>query len=184
MLVSALEHRDAIAQMFRKEEVVQEIELFELSRHEWKCAEQLRDALEHATEYFSRAGSPNLPFVIVAMDQLDEQLTTITLNTALEPAIRAAANLAKQTLNCYYSLTDQADAYRVSMVLHPRRKLEYFETAGWTKEWILAAEALTRDIYTTRYLSREVQNDIEQVVPAPKVRPPAVLPALCAHRVP
>ncbi|KAI5822049.1 hypothetical protein K523DRAFT_288519, partial [Schizophyllum commune Tattone D] len=110
--------------------------------------------MKHATKYFSRAGSPNLPFVIVAMDQLDEQLTTITLNTALEPAIRPAANLAKQTLNRYYLLTDQADAYRVSMgsqVLHPRRKLEYFETAGWTKEWILAAEALTRDIYTTRY---------------------------------
>ncbi|KAL1711435.1 hypothetical protein EV715DRAFT_174506, partial [Schizophyllum commune] len=46
MLVSALLHRDAIDQMFRKEEVLKEIEAFELSRHEWRCAEQLRDALE------------------------------------------------------------------------------------------------------------------------------------------
>ncbi|KAL1711436.1 hypothetical protein EV715DRAFT_172610, partial [Schizophyllum commune] len=94
---------------------------------------------------------PNLPFVIVAMDQLDEQLTTISLNNTLEPAIRAAAKLAKGTLNRYYSLTDEADAYRVSMVLHPRRKLEYFQSAGWSPEWITAAEALTREIYTKRY---------------------------------
>ncbi|KAL1733409.1 hypothetical protein EV714DRAFT_204398, partial [Schizophyllum commune] len=115
MLASALEHRDAIEQMFRKDSILSEIEPFELSRHEWRCAEQLRDALEHATEYFSRSGTPNLPFVIVAMDNLDEQLSTISINDALEPAIRAAAGLAKRTLNHYYSLTDDADAYRVAM---------------------------------------------------------------------
>ncbi|KAL1684470.1 hypothetical protein GGG16DRAFT_68233, partial [Schizophyllum commune] len=46
MLVSALEHRDAIEKMFKNEAIVEEIEPFELTRHEWKCAEQLRDALE------------------------------------------------------------------------------------------------------------------------------------------
>ena len=46
MLVSALEHRDAIDKMFKNEEVLAEVEPYELSRHEWKCAEQLRDALE------------------------------------------------------------------------------------------------------------------------------------------
>ncbi|KAI4293807.1 hypothetical protein K525DRAFT_174815, partial [Schizophyllum commune Loenen D] len=114
----------------------------ELSRHEWKCAEQLRDALEpmkQATEYFSRANRPSLPFVIVAMDELDRQLSTTSINMTLEPAIRAAAGLAKRTLNRYYSLTDQADAYRISMVLHPRHKLEYFKRAGWSAEWIAEA---------------------------------------------
>ena len=46
MLVSALEHRDVIDKMFKNEEVLAEVEPYELSRHEWKCAEQLRDALE------------------------------------------------------------------------------------------------------------------------------------------
>ena len=71
--------------------------------------------MKQATEYFSRANRPNLPFVIIAMDELDRQLSTMSINNALEPAIRAATGLAKRTLNRYYSLTDQADAYRVSM---------------------------------------------------------------------
>ncbi|KAI4293593.1 hypothetical protein K525DRAFT_178483, partial [Schizophyllum commune Loenen D] len=119
-----------------------EIETLELTRHEWKCAEQLRDALEpmkQATEYFSCSGCPNLPFVIVAMDKLDESLASLGVNSAFEPAVRAAASLAKRTLNRYYSMTDEADAYRISMVLHPRRKLEYFKEVGWSSEWIAEA---------------------------------------------
>ncbi|KAL1724845.1 hypothetical protein EV714DRAFT_187146, partial [Schizophyllum commune] len=127
MLVSALEHGDAIDKMFKNEAVLAEVEAYELSRHEWKCAEQLRDALKHTTEYFLRANRSNLPFVIIAMDELDKQLSTMSINMTLEPAIRAAAGLAKRTLNRYYSLTDQADAYRISMVLHPQHKLGYFE---------------------------------------------------------
>ncbi|KAL1684387.1 hypothetical protein GGG16DRAFT_68413 [Schizophyllum commune] len=144
--------------MYEKEEIAAELESFELSRHEWRCAEQLRDTLE----YFSRADRPNLPFVIVAMDKIDEKLASTSVNTALELAIRAAARLAKHTLNRYYSLTDDADAYRISMVLHPRRKLEYFRAAGWSTEWVAEAEALTRRIYDKRYAMREVEN-VEEV---------------------
>lgn len=71
--------------------------------------------MKQATEYFSRANRPHLPSVIIAMDELDKQLSTTSVNMALEPALRAAAGLAKRTLNRYYSLTDQADAYRISM---------------------------------------------------------------------
>ncbi|TRM62979.1 hypothetical protein BD626DRAFT_358875, partial [Schizophyllum amplum] len=94
---------------------------------------------------------PNLPFVIIAMDTLDERLATLSINNDLEPAIRAAANLAKRTLNKYYSLTDQADAYRIAMVLHPRHKLEYFEKIGWPSDWISAAQAVTRSVFDSRY---------------------------------
>ncbi|KAL1698791.1 hypothetical protein EV121DRAFT_163670, partial [Schizophyllum commune] len=66
-------------------------------------------------------------------------------------AIRAAADLAKRTLNQYYLLTDEADAYRVLMVLHPQHKLAYFKSAGWDNEWVLRAENLTRTIYKERY---------------------------------
>ncbi|KAL1748219.1 hypothetical protein HDZ31DRAFT_30289 [Schizophyllum fasciatum] len=184
MLVSALEHRDAIDKMYKRDDVVKEIEPLELSRHEWKCAEQLRDALDQATEYFSRANRPNLPFVIVAMDELDRQLSTMSINTALEPAIRAAAGLAKRTLNRYYSLTDQADSYRVSMgawpclcalscakffiVLHPRHKLEYFKRAGWASDWVAEAERITRHAYDSHYVDRDVVRNEEEVIPAPQ----------------
>ena len=143
--------------------------------------------MKQATEYFSRADCASLPFVIVAMDKLDEQLTTISVTQTLEPAIRAAAGLAKRTLNQYYSLTDEADAYRVSMgasathttcslltnvptVLHPRRKLEYFQEAGWASDWIAEAEALTRRLYNAKYASKTVV-ETQEVVPKAKVCP-------------
>ncbi|TRM60917.1 hypothetical protein BD626DRAFT_406757, partial [Schizophyllum amplum] len=151
MLVSALEHRAAIEKLYKDDSVLPEIEALEMSRVEWKCAEQLCTALKDATEYFSRASSPNLPFVIIAMDELDQCVATMSIQPDIEPAIRAAAALAKRTLNRYYSLTDQADAYRISMVLHPRHKLEYFKNIGWSDAWIADAEAVTRSVYNDNY---------------------------------
>ena len=49
------------------------------------------------------------------MDRLDKELATFCVDESLEPAIRAAASLAKATLNRYYSLTDQSDTYRIAM---------------------------------------------------------------------
>ena len=49
------------------------------------------------------------------MDRLDRELATACVDEGLEPAIRAAANLAKKTLNRYYSLTDASETYRIAM---------------------------------------------------------------------
>ena len=49
------------------------------------------------------------------MDRLDTELATFCIDNSLEPAIRAAAKLAKSTLNRYYSLTDESYVYRIAM---------------------------------------------------------------------
>ncbi|KAF8837800.1 hypothetical protein BDN67DRAFT_874335, partial [Paxillus ammoniavirescens] len=116
----------------------------ELHNEDWVLVEQLCDVLKvffptDTTLYFSH-GTPNLAMVIPAMDHIDSVLTDGILNSkVLNPAIRAALHLAKRTLNRYYSLTDTSETYRITMILHPHHKLEYFKVAGWEKEWIQTA---------------------------------------------
>ncbi|KIJ21099.1 hypothetical protein PAXINDRAFT_6879 [Paxillus involutus ATCC 200175] len=92
--------------------------------------------------------------VIPAMDHIDSVLTDGILNSkALNPAIRAVLRLAKHTLNRYYSLTDTSETYRITMILHPHHKLEYFKVASWEKEWIQMAQDMVWDEYEWSYAS-------------------------------
>lgn len=54
--------------------------------------------------------------VIPAMDHIDTTFTNCIINKAcLQPAIRTALGLAKNTLNRYYSLTDSSNVYHIAM---------------------------------------------------------------------
>jgi len=75
--------------------------------------------LKDGTEYFSR-GSPNLATVIPTMDHIDTTFTNAIQPTSVaHPAICYALRLAKKTLNKYYSLTDEAEVYRIAMSKSP-----------------------------------------------------------------
>ncbi|THU87433.1 hypothetical protein K435DRAFT_584645, partial [Dendrothele bispora CBS 962.96] len=67
------------------------------------------------------------------------------------PAIHAAVSIAKKTLNRYYDKTDHSEVYRIAMILHPRHKLSYFESAGWDKEWIDTANGICREEFERKY---------------------------------
>ena len=64
--------------------------------------------------FFSRA-SPNLATVIPAMDHIDKVFTTCSLDATYSPPIREGLQMAKKTLNCYYSRTDESHLYRIAM---------------------------------------------------------------------
>jgi hypothetical protein len=49
------------------------------------------------------------------MDHIDETLTSQSLDSDYEPAIRTALGLAKKVLNRYYSATDHSEVYRIAM---------------------------------------------------------------------
>lgn len=75
----------------------------------------LPQILKDATEFFSRA-TPNLATVIPAMDHIDTFFTnSITPDSDMNDAIRAAVTLGKKTLNRYYSKTDMVEVYRIAM---------------------------------------------------------------------
>jgi len=64
--------------------------------------------------FFLRA-TPNLATVIPAMDLIGQEFTTNSLDKAYEPAIRVVLNVAKKTLNRYYTKTDQSEVYHIAM---------------------------------------------------------------------
>ena len=84
------------------------------------------------------------------MDKLDRHLNPSTKRKYSAP-ILAAMKLAKKKMNRYYSLTDSSTVYRITMVLHPGLKLEYFWQHNWEQGWIDEAEDLTREEYIRTY---------------------------------
>ena len=90
---------------------------------------------KHSTLAFSQV-TPHLAKVIPAMDKCDKFLTDCSRNEKLDPAIRVACNIAKGTLNCYYSLTDTSKVYRIAMgkfshsYPHAFSMLTFTHTAG------------------------------------------------------
>ncbi|KAF5366543.1 hypothetical protein D9758_008967 [Tetrapyrgos nigripes] len=123
-----------------------------------------------ATLHFSSEQHSSISAVIPAMDRIDDLLTTQTATTAtsrppLHASVKAALCLAKQLMNCYYSLTDDSSVYRIAMVLHPGLKLEYFRQRKWQDPWIREAERLTRQAYNA-YVERARSRQAEEV-PAP-----------------
>ncbi|KAF9226858.1 hypothetical protein BS17DRAFT_696902 [Gyrodon lividus] len=90
---------------------------FELDDHEWEVVEQLHGILKilkDATLFFSWA-TPNLAMVILAMDHIDKQLGIYLHNKKYIPAIRSSVFLARNTLNCYYLLTDSSETHHIAM---------------------------------------------------------------------
>lgn len=110
------------------------------------------------------------------MDVVDETLTNASLNMDYQPAIRAAANLAKKTINRYYSKSDMSETYHIAMgtynvlyislallilvlVFDPNHKLSYFETTGWSQDWIDTARSIAKEEYERNYASMNVDGD-------------------------
>ncbi|KIL58826.1 hypothetical protein M378DRAFT_85881 [Amanita muscaria Koide BX008] len=150
---------------------------YEMDAEEWEIAGQLCQVLKifkDATLFFSRDGIPNIATVIPAMDRIDEVLATDALDTQYSLSIQAALTMGKRTLNRYYSKTDLSEVYRIAMVLHPRHKLQYFRTAGWTKEWITTSLKIVRDRFETVYKAIS-SADEDDTVTANKVHTGALL---------
>ncbi|KAF7372915.1 Dimer-Tnp-hAT domain-containing protein [Mycena sanguinolenta] len=119
-----------------------------------------------ATLYFSSESHCTITQVIPTMDRIDDLITATIVSPsrtsgpakrALHPSILSALQLAKSTLNKYYSHTDSSNVYRIAMILHPNYKLDYFRSRKWESEWISTAEELVRDEFKTNYASTEVE---------------------------
>ncbi|KAF8256681.1 hypothetical protein EI94DRAFT_1488774, partial [Lactarius quietus] len=109
----------------------------ELVPVEWKIAGELCDVLQIRTL--------SLSTVIPAMNHIDKVLATSSDSpNQFNLAIRAALAIGKKAMNRYYDKTDQSEVYRISMVLHPRHKLEYFKKQKWEVPWIQDAREIVR----------------------------------------
>ncbi|KAJ3753775.1 hypothetical protein EV360DRAFT_52879 [Lentinula raphanica] len=119
-----------------------------LNDDEWEAIEGLVSMLKilkDATIFFSTS-NPSVAAVIPAMDIIDEAFASGIVDTAvLSDPVHHALSIGKKTLNKYYELTDDSYVYRMAIVLHPSRKLDYFRNAKWPDAWVDAAVAVTRE---------------------------------------
>ncbi|KAG6851611.1 hypothetical protein C0991_007681 [Blastosporella zonata] len=104
--------------------------------------------------------------VIPAMDLIDNELTTASLDTSKDLALRVSIGIAKKTANRYYTKTDESDLYRTAM--NPKRKLEYFADNDWPSDWIKTAKGIVRDLFDDKY-QFEVE-EIKSVEPSEAAR--------------
>ncbi|KIP05469.1 hypothetical protein PHLGIDRAFT_74254, partial [Phlebiopsis gigantea 11061_1 CR5-6] len=63
----------------------------------------------------------------------------------LAKVIRVAAARGLGVLNKYYSKTDDSIMYRLTMILQPKYKTEYFRLHEWPEDWIAVAKQLLRE---------------------------------------
>ncbi|KAF8798267.1 hypothetical protein BYT27DRAFT_7019874, partial [Phlegmacium glaucopus] len=94
---------------------------------------------------------PNLSKVIPAMDYIYKHLASGSISTAYLPSIKASMLIRKKLLNKYYNITDHSKVYWITMVLDPKRKLEYFQSAGWEEEWIETAHEIVEAEFDRSY---------------------------------
>ena len=107
---------------------------YELSKGEWKIAEQFlvfwkwvthyclavlhwwhsMQIFKQATLFFS-ADTPNPSKVIPTMDWIDKHLASSALDAKYLPSIKASMLIGKQLLNKYYNFTDHSEVYHIAM---------------------------------------------------------------------
>jgi hypothetical protein len=80
---------------------------------------------------------------------------------------KACVEAGWQKLNEYYSLSDRTGAYRSAIILHPAKKLKWFNKHWSEKQsWISSAEVKVRQLY---------EEQVKQLLPVPT---PTQAPAL------
>ncbi|KAF8816062.1 hypothetical protein BYT27DRAFT_7208991 [Phlegmacium glaucopus] len=132
---------------------------YELSEEEWMIAKQLSGILK-ATLFFSGA-TPNLSKVIPTMDYIDKHLASGSLDVKYLPSIQASMLIGKKLLNKYYNMTDHTEVYHIAMVLDPNCKLNYFQSAGWDKDWIKTAREIIEAEFDRVYANIYIEPDEE-----------------------
>jgi hypothetical protein len=75
------------------------------------------------------------------MDRLISNLNHQT-GKVYHPSLIAAMKLAHKKIDQYYLLTDSSHIYRITMILHPGIKLDYFCNQKWEEDWIEKAKTL------------------------------------------
>ncbi|KAJ7605704.1 hypothetical protein DFH06DRAFT_1020047 [Mycena polygramma] len=165
MMVFAVRYKAAINDITGDRDL--NYRLYDLSNDNWLIIEDMVHTLERATLLFSSDEKSTIANVITTMDKIDDLLTSTIVSSSgrrpIHKQVRKALNLAKTTLNKYYSRTDTSNVYRIAMVLHPSLKLEYFRLRKWEQAWIDLAEQLVKDEFDLSYNSPDADNDIEIV---------------------
>ncbi|TFY54825.1 hypothetical protein EVG20_g9550 [Dentipellis fragilis] len=125
-----------------------------LSEQEWTLLRQLCPILSRfleATVRISNAKISLLHEVIPVIDLLTSFLDDATSDNSLLPVVQSAAARGMAVFNKYYAKTNDSIMYRLSMILHPKYKLDYFSRNKWPLQWVEIAKRLLREQWEQYY---------------------------------
>lgn len=95
----------------------------------------------HGSLYESLTG---IDYLMTKLEDLKQQHLHLP-----DSHFKASINLGWQKLNKYYTLSDQTPAYRAAIVVHPSKKMKWFESK-WFKshpQWITNAKEAVTSLY-------------------------------------
>ncbi|KAJ6619855.1 hypothetical protein B0H10DRAFT_1792778 [Mycena sp. CBHHK59/15] len=154
---------------------------YALTPAQWKLAKQLEEALkifEDITQLFSRAEVPLIYEVIPMLESLEDQLANMRDNITLPNVIRIAAIAGLMVVGKYYALTDDTEVYRISIIMCPDKKMQWFEAnTAWRSEDRDEAERVVRRRWTETYARRGLEELMQASGPsAPPAKASIVAP--------
>ncbi|KAJ6619310.1 hypothetical protein B0H10DRAFT_1793912 [Mycena sp. CBHHK59/15] len=149
---------------------------YALTAEQWKLTKELKEVLEifkDLTRLFSQAEVPLIYEVIPMLERLEEELTNVRDDPNLPTVIRIAAVAGLLVVGKYYALTDDAEVYRIAIIMCPDKKLDWFNTnPGWLPADRVEAEHIVRQHWEETYAPRRAPEATEassQLPPAVKV---------------
>ncbi|KAJ7644487.1 hypothetical protein FB45DRAFT_737456 [Roridomyces roridus] len=137
--------------------------------------EMLLQFLEAPTKLFQSKNRPLIIDVLPEMEALDYALDLISKKATLCNVTRVAARGGLLALRKYYALLDECEAYRISIVLCPDRKLQWFRERGWDDDKIKDLRSLVVRRFTESYKTQSTTAPTSTHAPAPSSQTAASL---------
>ncbi|EIW54593.1 uncharacterized protein TRAVEDRAFT_86236, partial [Trametes versicolor FP-101664 SS1] len=133
----------------------------------------------YSTNKISHSSRGLVHEVIPFMDLLTEHVDEFIADEMLHLAVRGAAKRGRAILDKYYTLTDTTIVYRITMMLHPRYKTQYFKDQSWPEDWITEVWAIIEKEWTSNYKPKDAPAPADiPAVPAPSASQPG--PGRCS----
>ncbi|KAJ7047957.1 hypothetical protein C8F04DRAFT_936363, partial [Mycena alexandri] len=116
MLIVAIEYHEVVNSLTSDRTL--SLRDYEITDLEWDILDDMVYALKDATILFSADSKSTIAHVLTTIDKIDGLITSIIVpahrQRTLHSSIRNALKLAKKTMNCYYSVTDESNVYRIA----------------------------------------------------------------------
>ncbi|KIJ59521.1 hypothetical protein HYDPIDRAFT_62087, partial [Hydnomerulius pinastri MD-312] len=134
--------------------VAAELKSFQLTDGQWPLAGTLADILlllSDPTKLFSRAEVPLIPNSVPMFTRLEGGLCSVSNDAELPPVIRVAVYAGVLLSEKYYDVMDECEVYRITIVMSPDKKLQWFTANGYSSAVVAQIRALVVSWWQENY---------------------------------
>ncbi|KAI0045690.1 hypothetical protein FA95DRAFT_1543462 [Auriscalpium vulgare] len=139
---------------------------FRLTDAQWELVDDLMEVLplfDGPTLLFSKTETPLITEAVPMLQDLEKSLKQVREAEDVKPIVRVAAHASILLAQKYHSLTNECEVYRISIVMCPNKKLQWFRDENWSEE---AVEEV-RQLVILRWEENYMPRDGASVAPTP-----------------